>query len=95
MNQKKIDDLKIIIAGRWANLINKISDKPEANILPQPGPGYLSRLEIEKLMEGVDFLPDVRSMSAAEIIRELRSYGPDPETEQMIQNYIEAKKHKP
>jgi hypothetical protein len=92
MNQKKIEDLKLVIAGRWQNLINKISDKPEANILPQPGPGYLPRAELEKLMEGADFLPDVRSMSAAEIIRELRSYGPDPETEQAIQTYIEAKK---
>jgi hypothetical protein len=57
-----------------------------------PGPGYLPRAELEKLMEGATFLPDVKSMTAEQCIRELKGYG--PEGQKAIDEYFEAIKKK-
>ena len=92
--------MKSTLRNEISDLLNGLrkavlkEEKQPEEIRLLPGPGFLPREELEKMMEGATFLPDVKNMTAEQIIRELRSYLPDPETEQAIQTYLESIKKK-
>ena len=90
--------MKSTLRNEISDLLNGLrkavlkEEKQPEEIRLLPGPGYLPRAELEKLMEGATFLPDEKSMTAEQCIRELEGYG--PEGQKAIDEYFEAIKKK-